>query len=458
MIRFVALAFGLATVLIGALQGFPAHAQSTALSLYYQEVERGESVFVFNTPERYKAFLVGGDPGQCITLAKNGAGGKRLVAENETAIDLYLFKHGLPGYDRPAPKPTPTPTPAPAPFEVSWKDGRTNFKTKSAELKLSNRFQPRFTAEDLDTKTTTGQPDRESFRIRRAKTKLEGWVYSRNLEVELQLNWADTVNLLDDANVNYDVTGGHRALMVKAGQFKVPFGRQQLTSAMSQQFVDRSAVSDIFARGRDIGLQLWGTPFKGLLDWRVGVFNGNGRTVARNDNDELQFDARLTLQPFGDVKYSEGDFESAGRFLFAVAGQIETNTREVAAAGGNPAGKVEQTIWGGDVVVKIAGVSLSAEYFERQNEPTAAADFKDRGFDGQVGIFVVPKRLELAARYSEYDPSLSRDGDVRTERGVALGYFWNQHNHKIQADYRWLEDETRGTEDRELRVQYVLFF
>ena len=71
--------------------------------------------------------------------------------------------------------------------------------------------------------------------------------------------------------------------MVKAGQFKVPFGRQQLASAMNQQFVDRAAVEDTFARGRDIGVQLWGTPFKGLLDWRVGVFNGNGRSVTRND-------------------------------------------------------------------------------------------------------------------------------------------------------------------------------
>lgn len=444
-----------ALLLACALHASPASGQSPTLSLYYQEVERGDSIYVFNTPERYKAFLAGGDPGKCIVLANNGAGGKKLVAENETAVDLYLFKHGLPGYERPAKKPAPTPTPAAV--DLSWKDGRTTFRTKGAELKLSNRLQPRFTSEDLDTKTT-GQPDRESFRIRRAKTKLEGWVYSKNLEIELQVNWVDTVNLLDDANVNYDVTDGHRAVMVKAGQFKVPFGRQQLTSAMNQQFVDRSAVSDIFARGRDIGVQLWGTPFKGALDWRVGVFNGNGRTVTRNDNDDLQLDARLTLQPLGDVKYSEGDFESRGRLLFAVAGQVETNTREVAASGGTSAGKVEQTTWGGDVVLKLAGVSLSAEFFERQNVPTAGARFKDRGFDAQLGVFVVPKRLELAARYAEYDPSLDKASDVRTEKGVAVGYFFNQHNHKIQADYRKLGDDARGTEDRELRVQYVLFF
>ena len=31
--------------------------------------------------------------------------GQTVVAENETAADLYFFKHGLDGYDRPTPKP-----------------------------------------------------------------------------------------------------------------------------------------------------------------------------------------------------------------------------------------------------------------------------------------------------------------------------------------------------------------
>lgn len=429
-----------------------ARGQVPVQSLYFQEAETADAVYVFNTAERYKAFVAGGSAGAGITLPGRAAGGKKLIGENETAIDLYLFKHGLPAYERPPAKPA-----APA-FEVAWKDGRTTFKTKSAELRLSNRLQTRFTSESLDAGSATSRPERESFRIRRFKTKLDGWVYSKDLEFELQVNWADTSILLDDANVNFDLSRGRRAFMVKAGQFKVPFGRQQLASAMNQQFVDRAAVEDTFARGRDIGVQLWGTPFKGLLDWRVGVFNGNGRSVTRNDNDDLQLDARVTIQPFGDVKYSEGDFESSGKFLLAISGQVESSTREVAASGGTPAQQNEQSLWGGDVVVKFRGFSLLGEYFERRNQPTISRDLDESGFIAQAGIFVVPKRLELALRYAVYDPDTGRDADARIESGVALGYFFNQHVNKIQADFRKIEDEARGTEDRELRLQYVLFF
>ncbi|HYG63557.1 MAG TPA: porin, partial [Thermoanaerobaculia bacterium] len=241
--------------------------------LYYAEVEKDGRIYVFNTPEKKKLFEETGDMGVGITMPGAGADGVTLVAENETAADLYFFKHDLPGYDRPTPKPA-----SPA-FTIGWKDGKTSIETKSALVQISNRVQLRFT----EAMPEVGE-DRGSFRIRRAKTKFEGWVYNKNLTYELQLNWPDTANPLEDAVINYDFTQGKKAFQLKAGQFKVPFGRQELTSSGSQEFVDRSIVSNFFARGRDIGLQAWGTPAGGKIDWRVGLFNGNGRTVSANDN------------------------------------------------------------------------------------------------------------------------------------------------------------------------------
>jgi len=43
--------------------------------------------------------------GPAITLAGRGPDGETVIAENETALDLFLFKHDLPAYDRPTPKP-----------------------------------------------------------------------------------------------------------------------------------------------------------------------------------------------------------------------------------------------------------------------------------------------------------------------------------------------------------------
>ncbi len=93
----------------GVVLVYAALAGAQVAGLYYQEVEKDGRIYVFNTPERYKSFQAGGEMGISITLIGRGANGETLVGENETAIDLYLFRHNLPGYDRPTPKPAPAP-------------------------------------------------------------------------------------------------------------------------------------------------------------------------------------------------------------------------------------------------------------------------------------------------------------------------------------------------------------
>lgn len=434
--------------LVTAIAAAPA-AVAQVVGLYYQEVEKDGRVYVFNTPERYKLFQESGDMGVSITLPGAGVDGMTVVAENETAADLYFFKHNLPGYERPTPNTA-------LPFSVSWKDGKTTVESKSARLDISNRVQIRFTQELPDQGDDVG-----SFRIRRAKTKFEGWVYNKNLTYELQLNWPDTANPLEDAVINYDFTQGKKAFQLKGGQFKVPFGRQELTSSGSQEFVDRSIVSAEFARGRDIGLQAWGTPLGGKLDWRVGVFNGNGRTTSRNDNDQYQTNARLTFQPFGDVKYSESDFESSDRPLLAIAGNYESNERNIAASGSTPADVVDREIVGVDVAFKFRGLFAFAEFFDASTERLAQSDFDHDGYHAQVGYFIVPRKFELAGRLAVLDPNADRDDDEREERGIAANYFFNKHAHKLQADYRQLETRTGPSSDvtnDEFRLQYQIVF
>lgn len=434
--RWAAGLFVLALMLVASA------ARAQVAGLYYVEETKDDRVYVFNTPERHAAWKASGETGVAITLIGRGPNGETLVAENETALDLYFFTHDLPGYERTTPKPS-----SPA-FTVGWKDGKTSIETKSANLTISNRVQFRFTEEFPDVGDGRG-----SFRIRRAKTKFEGWFYKKNLTYELQLNWPDTANPLEDAVVNYDFKGD-KLFQIKVGQFKVPFGRQELTSSGSQQFVDRAAVSNTYARGRDIGVQLWGLPMAGKLDWRVGLFNGNGRTVSRNDNDKYQYNARLTWQPFGDVKYSEGDFESSSKPLFAIAGQYESNDRHGATTGND----IHRKIVGGDVVFKYRGLSLYGELFQATDERETGADIDNEGFIAQAGYFVIPQKLELAVRFAEGDPNSDIGDNETSEEGIGFGYFFNKHAHKLQADYRIIETMATDIKDKEFRLQYQVIF
>ena len=107
----------LPVALTGAvLLGFatPAAAQG----LWYKEVEKNGRIYVFNTDKKYKEWLVSNDMGVAITMLGQGPNGETVVAENETAIDLYNLKHDRPGYNRPRrsrPRPRPRPFCAGAP-------------------------------------------------------------------------------------------------------------------------------------------------------------------------------------------------------------------------------------------------------------------------------------------------------------------------------------------------------
>ena len=79
-------------------------ASAQVTGLYYKEVTKDGRVYVFNTPETLKLWEESGDMGKSVTLIGRGENGETLVAENETAADLYFFRHNLEGYDRPTPK------------------------------------------------------------------------------------------------------------------------------------------------------------------------------------------------------------------------------------------------------------------------------------------------------------------------------------------------------------------
>ncbi len=437
-----AMVLGVLTLSLGAAVVTPAPAAAQIMGLFYQEVEKDGRVYVFATPKIYEEWKASGEMGKSVTLVGRGVDGKTLIAENEVAADLYFFKHNLPGYERPIPDP-----PKPA-FDIAWKDGKTTIKSKNAELTLSNRVQVRFTEQDPDNGDSKG-----SFRIRRAKTKFEGWIYSKNLKYELQLNWPGSGSALEDANLNWDVKGD-KSFQIKAGQFKAPFGRQELTSSGSQQFVDRTAVSNEFAKGRDIGIQFHGQPLGGKLDWRVGVFNGAGINVSSNDNDAYQYTARLGWQPLGDVKYSEGDFESSDKPLFGLGVNWNSNDKHGATTGDD----IDQEIVGLDFAFKFKGFSLTGEYFDAENDRETGTDFDNEGFYIQAGYFFVPKKFETALRYSVLDPNSAVSNNDRTETGIGFSYYFNKHSHKLQADYRILENDATNVEDKEIRLQYQFIF
>ena len=139
------------------------------------------------------------------------------------------------------------------------------------------------------------QPDRSNgvngFQLAKARLKASGaldggWGY------KIQTDFSRSVSLLDAA-VSYQATdwlGG------QAGLFKAPFSYEYLVSAPDVKFVGRPQVIGALVPKRHVGLSASLTPTPGI-NVQGGIFNGNGRTAAVNDNNRFLYSGRLTVTP-----------------------------------------------------------------------------------------------------------------------------------------------------------------
>jgi hypothetical protein len=445
-----------------------------AQGLFYAEERKDDRIYVFNIQANWERFKASGETGTGLTRLGAGPNGETVFADNETALELFFFKHGIQqAVERPR---TPT-------QRIEWRDGKTRITLDNFYLEMSNRIQPRWTQEMPDDSVqlpgTAGAGDSKgSFRLRRAKFKLEGWFYKPWLEFETQLNWPDVsgtppARFLEDANIDFDPTRGKKTFRIRFGQFKAPYGRQQITSSGAQQFVDRAISDDRYNPGRETGLALWGTLGGNKLEYRAMVSNGNGRTQTANDNDKYLWTARVMWQPNNATRMNqwasgalltEGDLDSTDRPLFALAANVLNNNRFNTTTGVD----LKDFQWAGDYTFKYKGFGSVGEYHHRRSTPETGAKFNDKGFLVQASYAVKAPKMgpaafwELAGRYVKIDPSSLRGGDDREEIGVAVSYYYNRHNLKVQTDWRQLKDDAansgRGTKNQELRLQTQFIF
>jgi phosphate-selective porin OprO/OprP len=437
-------------ILVGLLlTGLPAMAQG----LYYKEIVKDGRIYVFNVAANAERFEKSGETGVGITKPGVGPNGETVIGDNERALQLFFFKHGI---SEPVPDP-------PAPVQtIVWRDGKTRMTTDNAYLEISNRVQVRFTEERPDENTqlpgTSGRGvQRPSFRIRRAKFKLEGWIIKSWLTYETQLNWPAVTGtnpgaMLEDAAFDVDFSQGKGTFRIHVGQFKPPFGAQELTSSGSQMFVDRALVSNNFFRGRDTGLALWGATPNNTFEWRVGVFNGNGLTRTVNDNDKLQYSARLMWQPNGSqvlnqrawvtgALYSESDFESTTTPIYAVALNWENLDNFAATTGIDQKSNTLAL----DGIYKFRGFSTNGMFGYSNRTPETGAKFEQWGGFIQAGQLFSRRRFEVAGRYGMFDPtSQTSRNDVREAR-AAFNYYYARHGLKWQSDIGRVETQAGPT-------------
>ncbi len=153
--------------------------------------------------------------------------------------------------------------------------------------------------------------------LKKMRVGIEGTVFrifEYEVEREIRNEVADLFNLRSREThaLWRDVYGNFRyfrRVQVKAGQFKLPFGMDQLYGRFRQDFVFRSLIGERLAPGRDRGIMLHGRLLDRGLQYQAGIFEHdgwkahgivteNGVATAFPRTGKRTFAARVTGTPF----------------------------------------------------------------------------------------------------------------------------------------------------------------
>lgn len=382
--------------------------------------------------------------------------------------------------------------------DVSRIEERIGKKREAASLKIQGRIQARYRSIEDYPGTTT--QDANGFRLQRVRLVFKGHVVPR-LDYFIHLNFDQgTDGHVWDTFLQYDL--GPKIGHVRLGQFKVPFGRQWLTSSTKFLFMNRANIGDNLGFRRDIGIMFernspynQGAFARGNVkepswNYAVGVFNGNhrangngflsgsdssARTGKGNDNDQYLYVGRVTWTP---IRRQEG----LKRLSLGLNGGYQrqpTNgdkfvlddTAKAAfdVSSGEPWKSSDyEAAWGVDGQIILGRAIVQAEYIRRKLVTNDLLTFSDGqqarsvmadGWYLQGGYYVLPEKLSLNARYETYDPN-DRVTSRKDYDRYALGfnYYINKNRYKLQGDYTWQDEAVKDLNNNFWELQLQALF
>lgn len=288
------------------LLGLAVATGSWAENMFYREVERDARIYVFAVMKEFENFDKSGEMGKAITRPGYGPSGQTVVFDSEDAINLYNFKHNLPGEVFAKPKEAPK-----AKEEALVKVGVTIF----ADYTYTDG--PKIIDSDKNS------VNKSEFEVRRAYINVTGnisdWVsYRVTPDVAARLATTTTATGLPAGGAVTTATSADGSAVIR---FKYAFGQVNFDKVtthgtwarIGQQqtpFVDfmegiyryrfQGTILEEregFLSSSDVGLSgRWVIPHD-YGDIHAGYYNGDTYTKAEA-NDQKAFQIRGTVRPF----------------------------------------------------------------------------------------------------------------------------------------------------------------
>lgn len=314
----------------------------------------------------------------------------------------------------------------------------------------------------------------DRFRLRRARINLTGdFAEHFDFKMEGEFEQSDVTLTVRDATGRTLASNSTRTafgatdiwinwhqfpeFQIKAGQYKAAFGLEQNTSDTKLFLTERSQVTSALTPERQVGVEVWGKPFthlfpeqKDLVTYRLGMFNGNGRNNAVNDNDEYMFAGRIEVQALkakilnqdASVKFGADAVSSrdASGTILTPAGTLRVNSDGSLSSFTAPTA-AEREGHGFDATFHWGPFDLIGEYLSERFEgrtvngviPTFK-DFRAEGYYVQGSYFIVPKKLQMVTKYEHFNPGQIIDDNLDSITG-GVNYYIHGDDVKLMANY-----------------------
>ncbi|MHC5209357.1 MAG: porin [Planctomycetota bacterium] len=348
------------------------------------------------------------------------------------------------------------------------KGGKLTFASPDGtwSMNIKGRLQARVTDLDHDDDVSGGT----NFSVPRARIGLKGKAGSKAVDYKLEFDMGTDKKLYDEdsgddneakslnvrsAYVDFEACEG---ASFQLGQFKFPFGREELISSGSISLMERGVASGEFAPGYEPGAMLHGGCEDGRFAYFVAMSNGDGTGLSNaqeDDGDGLRSGVRFEFNPLGSYKADGPAFQTVedGSTKLGIGVSLMQNKDNEAKNDLAQGTDTETT--GIDLQVLNGPFSILAEMFDRSSDPAGGTDVDDDGHTLQVGYFVVPNEWEIVARTSEVDYDV--DADVE-ETTLGVNRYLLGHAAKWMFDINKRDKDGASADTTEIRVQYQAIF
>lgn len=329
----------------------------------------------------------------------------------------------------------PAPPPAAPPKEPRVQLGGL----VQAQAESGDRVDSRFPAEE------------SRIFLRRARLRTSG-SYGKLVDFRLEGDFSGSLGntssmraQLTDGYINWNL---RETTYLRVGQFKTPYGFEQLFNDPRLATPERTLTSDRMTLGRQLGAQLGGDLAGDRVSYAVGLFNGSGSNASGNDNDSFATVGRLSGVVFSGKRAS-------GEIALRIGANAFVSDDDAVSYGSDfgldstPSTPSYDNVFRGerrgtgvDAQLTLGRWELQGELLRSTLEPDNAipySTFDAEGWYAQLGWFAIPERLQLVGKLDALDPDDRRAGDDTETWSVGANYFLRGHDVKLQL--HWLESD-----------------